>query len=134
MVTFAKQDLIADPPFTKLDIVVCRNLLIYLEPELQKRLFPLFHYSLNPDGILFLGSAETVGSFGELFAPIDSASRIYRRRDVAVKTRAITLPHRTGSAAADARLAAASAKAPRINPTLLRINIAPRPRRIPKWL
>ena len=60
-----------DPPFTKLDILSCRNLLIYLAPEVQKKLIPLFHYSLNPGGILFLGSAETVGTFTDLFAPLD---------------------------------------------------------------
>ena len=62
MVTFATQNVIMDPPFTKLDILICRNLLIYLTPELQKKLLPLFHYSLNPGGILFLGSAETVSA------------------------------------------------------------------------
>jgi chemotaxis methyl-accepting protein methylase/PAS domain-containing protein len=79
MVTFATQNVIMDPPFTKLDILICRNLLIYLVPELQKKLLPLFHYSLNPGGVLFLGSAETVGNFGELFAPLHAKSRIYRR-------------------------------------------------------
>src|ERR1039458_6105557 len=63
MVIFALQSLIMDPPFTKLDILSCRNLLIYLAPEMQKKLIPLFHYSLSPGGILFLGSAETVGTF-----------------------------------------------------------------------
>jgi hypothetical protein len=62
MVIFAPQNLIMDPPFTKLDILCCRNLLIYLTPELQKKLFPLFHYSLNPGGVLFLGSAESIGA------------------------------------------------------------------------
>src|SRR5512140_3075691 len=62
MVTFARHDLIKDAPFTKLDVMVCRNLLIYLEPELQRRLISLFHYSLAPDGVLFLGSSETTGS------------------------------------------------------------------------
>jgi two-component system, chemotaxis family, CheB/CheR fusion protein len=79
MVTFAQQNIIMDPPFTKLDIVSCRNLLIYLGPELQKRLLPLFHYSLNPHGILFLGSAETIGAATDLFAPADGKLRIYRR-------------------------------------------------------
>jgi chemotaxis methyl-accepting protein methylase/PAS domain-containing protein len=79
LVTFATQNVIMDPPFTKLDILVCRNLLIYLVPELQKKLLPLFHYSLNPGGLLFLGSAETVGNFSELFAPLHAKSRIYRR-------------------------------------------------------
>ena len=67
MVIFAPQNLIMDPPFTKLDILSCRNLLIYLTPEVQKKLIPLFHYSLNPGGILFLGSAETIGDFTDLF-------------------------------------------------------------------
>jgi chemotaxis methyl-accepting protein methylase len=79
MVTFATQNVIMDPPFTKLDVLICRNLLIYLVPELQKKLLPLFHYSLNQGGVLFLGSAETVGNFSELFAPLHAKSRIYRR-------------------------------------------------------
>jgi len=79
MVTFATQNVIMDPPFTRLDLLICRNLLIYLVPELQKKLLPLFHYSLNPGGVLFLGSAETVGNFGDLFAPLHAKSRIYRR-------------------------------------------------------
>jgi chemotaxis methyl-accepting protein methylase/PAS domain-containing protein len=81
MVTFATQNVIMDPPFTKLDILVCRNLLIYLTPELQKKLLPLFHYSLNPSGILFLGSAETVSSHTNLFAPLNLKSRLFRRRE-----------------------------------------------------
>ncbi|TVR49965.1 MAG: chemotaxis protein CheB [Puniceicoccaceae bacterium] len=78
MVIFATQNLISDPPFTKLDILSCRNLLIYLDPEIQRKLIPLFHYSLNPGGILFLGSAETVGEFPSLFAPIDAKLRLYQ--------------------------------------------------------
>jgi two-component system, chemotaxis family, CheB/CheR fusion protein len=62
MLIFAVQSVIKDPPFTKLDLICCRNLLIYLQPDMQKRLLPLFHYSLNPGGILFLGSSESVGS------------------------------------------------------------------------
>ncbi|NTV53867.1 MAG: chemotaxis protein CheB, partial [Syntrophaceae bacterium] len=80
-VTFAVQNVIMDPPFTKLDILICRNLLIYLTPELQKKLLPLFHYSLNPGGILFLGSAEAVSSFTDLFAPLNIKSRLFRRRE-----------------------------------------------------
>jgi len=66
MVIFAPQNLLLEPPFTKLDILICRNLLIYLTPEVQKKLIPLFHYSLNPGGILFQGSAETIGEFTDL--------------------------------------------------------------------
>ena len=79
MVTFATQNVIMDPPFTKLDILICRNLLIYLTPELQKKLLPLFHYSLNPGGVLFLGSSETISTFTDLFAPLDIKSRLFRR-------------------------------------------------------
>lgn len=81
MIIFAPQNIIMDPPFTKLDLVSCRNLLIYLTPELQKKLLPLFHYSLNRGGFLFLGNAETVGTFTNLFTPLAGKSRIYRRFD-----------------------------------------------------
>ncbi|MDR3414488.1 MAG: chemotaxis protein CheB [Formivibrio sp.] len=79
MVVFAPHNLIMDPPFTKLDIVTCRNLLIYLGAELQKKLLPLFHYSLNPGGTLMLGSAESIGGFTELFEPLDAKMRLFRR-------------------------------------------------------
>ena len=75
LVIFAPQNLIMEPPFTKLDILSCRNLLIYLTTEVQKKLIPLFHYSLNPGGILFQGSAETIGDFTNLFHPARMASR-----------------------------------------------------------
>jgi two-component system CheB/CheR fusion protein len=81
MVTFATQNIIMDPPFTKLDILICRNLLIYLTPELQKKLLPLFHYSLIPGGVLFLGSAETISTFTDIFAPLNIKSRLFRRRE-----------------------------------------------------
>ena len=84
MVTFATQNIIMDPPFTKLDILICRNLLIYLTPELQKKLMPLFHYSLIPGGILFLGSAESVNTFTDLFEPLNIKSRLFRRRESAL--------------------------------------------------
>jgi len=79
MVIFAKQNVISDPPFTRLDILCCRNLLIYLTAELQRQLVPLFHYCLVPSGILFLGSAETIGNFSELFTPLDGRARLYQR-------------------------------------------------------
>ena len=79
MVIFAPQNVTMDPPFTKLDILSCRNLLIYLETELQKRLLTLFHYSLNPDGILVLGSAESSGTATDLFAPLPGKTRLFRR-------------------------------------------------------
>jgi len=79
MVTFATQNAIMDPPFTKLDIIICRNLLIYLSPELQNRLMPLFHYSLNPGGVLFLGSAESIGTLANHFEPLSIKSRLFRK-------------------------------------------------------
>ena len=81
MIIFAPHNLVMDPPFTRLDLLSCRNLLIYFTAELQKKLLPLFYYSLNPGGVLFLGSAETIGSFTELFAPVAGNARIFKRRD-----------------------------------------------------
>jgi two-component system CheB/CheR fusion protein len=92
MVVFAPQSLIRDPPFTKLDILSCRNLLIYLAPEMQKKLMPLFHYSLSPGGILLLGSAETVGAFTDLFASFGGKTRLYRRTESATRTEPIDFP------------------------------------------
>ncbi|MCK9392894.1 MAG: PAS domain-containing protein [Syntrophales bacterium] len=92
MVIFAPQNVIMDPPFTKLDLMVCRNLLIYLTPELQKKVIPLFHYTLNPGGLLFLGSAETVGTFTDLFVPVDVKARTYRRVDTALGVHPVEFP------------------------------------------
>jgi chemotaxis methyl-accepting protein methylase len=92
MVIFAPQSLILDPPFTKLDILTCRNLLIYLAPEMQKKLIPLFHYSLAPGGVLFLGSAETVGAFTDLFTPLNNKLRIYRRTAGRARSEPIEFP------------------------------------------
>ncbi|MGZ4972068.1 MAG: chemotaxis protein CheB [Limisphaerales bacterium] len=92
MVIFAEQSLIQDPPFTKLDILSCRNLLIYLAPEMQKKLIPLFHYSLSPGGVLFLGSAETIGTFSDLFTPLNNKFRIFQRTSAALRSDAIQFP------------------------------------------
>lgn len=81
MVVFAPQNVVSDPPFTKLDILSCRNLLIYLDARLQKTLLPLFHYALNPDGILVLGVAETVGNNAALFESLDNQAHMFRRRN-----------------------------------------------------
>ena len=81
MVLFARHDVVLDPPFTKLDVISCRNLLIYFDATLQRRLLPLFHYSLRPGGVLLLGSSETVGRFNHLFSPIAPKLRIYLRED-----------------------------------------------------
>jgi two-component system, chemotaxis family, CheB/CheR fusion protein len=81
MIIFAPQNVIMDPPFTKLDFISCRNLLIYLNAEAQKKLIPLFHYCLNPDGVLFLGNSETVGNFTQLFRPINKKVRLYCKKE-----------------------------------------------------
>ena len=81
MVLFAQHDVVLDPPFTRLDLIACRNLLIYFDATLQRRLLPLFHYSLHAGGLLLLGSSETVGSFTNLFASIEPKLRLYLRRD-----------------------------------------------------
>ena len=81
MAIFSIQDLIKDPPFTKLDLLSCRNVLIYLDSELQKRLLRLFHYALRADGILFLGASETIGAYVDLFAERNKRWKIFKRRD-----------------------------------------------------
>ncbi len=81
LLVFSEQDVIKDPPFSKLDLISCRNLLIYMGAELQKRLIPLFHYALNPGGFLFLGTSETVGEHLELFSGLDRKAKLYQRRD-----------------------------------------------------
>jgi two-component system CheB/CheR fusion protein len=81
LLVFSEQDVIKDPPFSKLDCILCRNLLIYMGGELQKKLIPLFHYALAPGGFLFLGTSETVGDFGDLFTALDRKLKIYRRKD-----------------------------------------------------
>ena len=91
-VIFSPHNLAMDPPFTKLDIVTCRNLLIYLTPELQNKLLPLFHYSLNPGGVLFLGNSETIGPATNLFLAADAKSRIYLRRETPPRLDTINFP------------------------------------------
>ena len=108
LVTFALQNVLGHPPFTKLDLLSCRNLLIYLDPELQKKLLPLFHYSLNPGGLLFLGSAETIGGFSDLFTPLAAKARLYQRNASAGRAELIELP------AAPRGVRAAAAAAPRV--------------------
>jgi len=97
MVIFAPQNLIMDPPFTKLDILSCRNLLIYLTPDVQKKLIPLFHYSLLPGGILFQGSAETIGEATALFAPLSGKSRLFRRTESVIRPEQIAFPSAFGA-------------------------------------
>jgi two-component system, chemotaxis family, CheB/CheR fusion protein len=79
LIVFAEQNLIGDPPFSSLDLICCRNLLIYLKPEIQKKLIALFHFALNEGGFLFLGNAESVSAHPELFRTVSKKWRIFRR-------------------------------------------------------
>jgi chemotaxis methyl-accepting protein methylase len=108
----AQQDVTRDPPFTRMDLVLCRNLLIYLEPELQRRIIPLLHYSLQPGGILFLGTAETVCGLTSLFSPVDAKVRIYRRQEGTSPPEAPGLSSffRSGTAAAAPQLGSYSSQ------------------------
>jgi two-component system CheB/CheR fusion protein len=89
---FAPHDLIMDAPFTRLDIISCRNLFIYLTPELQQRVLALFHYALNPGGLLILGTAETPSGTPELFAAIGGKMRLYRRIDTVDRSELFQIP------------------------------------------
>ncbi len=86
-VVFATQNVISDPPFSKVDLLCCRNLLIYLEPELQSQLFPTFHHAISPEGVLFLGNSESIGGFSQLFSPLDRKHKLFRRKEVATPIR-----------------------------------------------
>ncbi len=84
LLVFSEHDVIRDPPFSRLDLIVCRNLLIYLGSTLQQKLLPVFHYALNPNGVLLLGSSEGIGDFGDLFTPVDRDAKLFRRRSDAL--------------------------------------------------
>ena len=79
---FAKQNVVEDPPFSRMNLVACRNLLIYLGPELQRKVVPILHYALRPAGFLFLGNAESVAGFREFFAPVDKKHKIFLKKAV----------------------------------------------------
>ncbi len=83
MVVFAQHNLLTDPPFTRVDLVTCRNVLIYFDATLQEKIIPTFHYAMKPDGFLWLGASESIGQFGNLFAPVDKANRIYSKKPTA---------------------------------------------------
>jgi two-component system CheB/CheR fusion protein len=94
MVVFATQNLFMDPPFTRIDLICCRNLLIYFNTDLQKKIIPLFHYALNPGGVLILGTSETIGGFTDLFASLDTQARVYQRRPSVFALKAgVEIPH-----------------------------------------
>ena len=94
MVLFAQQDVLLDPPFTRLDFLSCRNLMIYFSASLQRRLIPLFHYSLRPGGVLLLGGSETVGRNQLLFTPLSLKSRFYQRSESDVAVGPVDFPVR----------------------------------------
>jgi two-component system CheB/CheR fusion protein len=77
MVVFSLQNIVKDPPFSRLDLVSCRNLMIYMDSVLQKKIIPLFHYTLSPGGILFLGTSESIGDYTDLFQPLNSKWKIF---------------------------------------------------------
>jgi len=81
LLVFSEQDVIKDPPFSRLDLISCRNLLIYMNADLQKKLIPLFHHALNPKGLLFLGNSETVGEFFGLFSTLDRKAKLFLRQE-----------------------------------------------------
>ncbi len=92
MCVFARQNLLADPPFSRMDVISCRNLLIYLEPDSHKKILPTLHYALKPNGFIFLGASETVGANADLFAPLDKKHRIYSKKPAAIRPPNLTLP------------------------------------------
>jgi two-component system CheB/CheR fusion protein len=92
--TFARQNITADPPFSRLDLISCRNVLIYLSPELHKRCIPQFHYALNPGGHLILGPAESVGMYDELFKLVDKKNKIYTKEAKPGRRAADFIPQR----------------------------------------
>ena len=92
MLVFAPHNTIMDPPFTRMHLVCCRNLLIYFSPELQQKVLPLLHYSLVPGGILFLGTSETVGASSDLFSTLDNKWKVFQSRQVERKPGAIEIP------------------------------------------
>jgi two-component system CheB/CheR fusion protein len=92
LVVFAPQNFIKDPPFSKMDLVCCRNLLIYLESDVQKRMLPLLHYALKPGGILFLGPSESIGESTDLFSLVDRKWKIYISREAVVAAERLKFP------------------------------------------
>ena len=94
MLVFSVQDLIKDPPFSRLDMISCRNLLIYLGMPLQKKLIPLFHYALNSDGVLLLGTSEGTSDFADLFGVLDRKAKLFQRKED-YQARQVSAPSRS---------------------------------------
>ena len=92
MIVYAVQNLVQNTPFSKMDLISCRNVLIYMGMKLQRRVLPLFHYSLNEGGYLLLGSSESIGRFDDLFSTIETRWKIYQRKDIGSRLWAGTIP------------------------------------------
>ncbi|WP_336332642.1 CheR family methyltransferase [Pseudomonas putida] len=120
-VLFARHNLLSDPPFSQIDLVVCRNLLIYLDREVQRDILQMFHFALRPGGYLFLGTSESADVAAELFAPVDKRNRIFRARDVsnAGRRSGRQLP---GTPAANATLQALAKAKPGRKPSLAELH------------
>ncbi|MFZ1398177.1 MAG: chemotaxis protein CheB [Candidatus Promineifilaceae bacterium] len=112
MLIFSEQNLIQDPPFSRLDLISCRNLLIYLNASLQKKLIPLFHYALAPGGLLFLGNSETIGEFLSLFDVLDRKWKLFIRKDAGVATAVSNLSYFTPERTKAMATPSSSAKLP----------------------
>lgn len=112
-VLFAKHSLLSDPPFSQIDLIVCRNLLIYLDREVQREILQMFHFALRPGGYLFLGSSESADACQDLFSPVDKRNRIFRAKyGTASSRRTPTMP-RGGYVRTTSALAAPKITAPR---------------------
>lgn len=109
MILFTVHNVILDPPFTRLDLLSCRNLMIYFTAPLQARLLPLFHYALKPGALLLLGESETVGKPGDLFTPLDAPHRIYQRNEAPGAAGSVDFPVHTRAPARAAPESKASA-------------------------
>ncbi|PYT25898.1 MAG: hypothetical protein DMG58_23455, partial [Acidobacteria bacterium] len=103
---FAKQNVTSDPPFSKLDLISCRNVLIYLGPALQKRVLPVFHYALNPTGYLLLGNSETIGSYADMFRLVDKKHKFFAKKPTVPR---IPVEFNFGAARVEPQVSAAGA-------------------------
>ncbi len=95
-VVFARQNVTSDPPFSRMDLISCRNVLIYLEASLQKKIIPAFHYALKPGGVLFLGASESIGPFTDLFQPVDRKQKIFLKKEAPTKGFHLPVPRDRG--------------------------------------
>ena len=112
MLVFSEQNVAKDPPFSRLDLISCRNLLIYMSGTLQGRLIPMFHYALKPGGFLLVGTSESICGFTDLFATVDAKAKIYSRKEDGLSAQPVI----TGTAGRSERKAGAGVSAPKEPP------------------